>query len=115
MAAEEHLSGRQFLYHESHLNDRESIREQGLRASVPYNAGDLPKGVYMSPHGVSEYGSSMNDSSHFGYDRWRVNVTGLDLHVDESQPSSTKFHAGDVHPSRIRLVKKGHPNWQKHI
>ena len=115
MGAADNLQKRQFLYHESHLNDRESIQTTGLRASVPYNAGDLPKGVYMAPLSHSEYGSSMNDASHFGYDRWRVNVTGLDLQVDKSQPSATKFHPGDIPPDRLRLVKKGHPNWEAHI
>jgi len=105
----------QFLYHEAHLLDRESIRVSGLRAQVPENASDLPKGVYMAPLTHSEYGSSMNDASHFGYDRWRVNVTGLDLQVDSSQPTQTKFHADNISPDRLKLAKKGHPNWQKHI
>jgi hypothetical protein len=109
------LHPQQFLYHESHLNDRESIRSTGLRPSVPYMASDLPKGVYMAPLSHSEYGSSMNDASHFGYDRWRVNVTGMDLKTDESQPSATKFSPEHIPPDRIRLVKKGHPNWEKHI
>jgi hypothetical protein len=104
-----------FLYHEAHLNDRESIRSSGLRAAVPYNASDLPKGVYMAPLSHSEYGSSMNDASHFGYDRWRVDVRGLDLQTDTSQPTASKFSAEDISPDRIRLVKKGHPNWEKHI
>ena len=115
MPAHEHVNKRQFLYHESHLQSRESIRSQGLRAAVPYAASDLPKGVYMAPLSHSEYGSSMNDASHFGYDRWRVNVTGLDLQTDTSQPSATKFHPGDIPPDRIKLVKKGHPDWERHI
>lgn len=109
------VNPRQFLYHEAHLNDRESIRSEGLRASVPYNARDLPRGVYMAPLSHSEYGSSMHDASHYGYDRWRVNVSGLDLHVDKSQPSATRFSPEDIPPDRIRLVKKGHPNWERHI
>jgi hypothetical protein len=115
MPAHEVLHPKQFLYHESHLLDRESIRSKGLRASVPENASDLPKGVYMAPLSHSEYGSSMNDASHFGYDRWRVNVSGLDLQTDTSQPSVTKFHPADIPPDRIRLVRKGHPNWKQHI
>ena len=115
MPADEHLSRSQFLYHESHLSNRESIRQTGLRPATPYMASDLPKGVYMAPLSHSEYGSSMNDASHFGYDRWRVNVTGLDLHTDESQPSATKFSPGHIPADRIRLVKKGHPNWEAHI
>ena len=113
--AHEALQPKQFLYHESHLNDRESIRSSGLRAAVPYAASDLPKGVYMAPLSHSEYGSSMNEASHFGYDRWRVNVTGLDLQVDKSQPTATKFHPGDIPAERVKLVKKGHPNWERHI
>jgi len=115
MPADEHLSAPQFLYHESHLQNRESIREGGLRPAVPYMASHLPKGVYMAPRSHSEYGSSMNDASHFGYDRWRVNVSGLDLHTDESQPSATKFHPDAIPADRIKLVKKGHPNWERHI
>jgi hypothetical protein len=115
MPAHEHVNGKQFMYHESHLNDRESIRSQGLRAATPYAASDLPKGVYMSPHGVSEYSSSMNDSSHFGYDRWRVNVSGMDLHVDSSQPTYTRYSSEGISPDRLKLVKKGHPNWEAHI
>ena len=82
---------------------------------MPWNANDLPKGVYMSPSNASEYSSSMHDASHYGYDRWRVNVSGLDLQVDESQPTSTKFHPEHIGPERIRLVKKAHPNWRAHI
>lgn len=115
MGAEQSVSPKQFLYHESHLTDRESIRSTGLRASVPYNASDLPKGVYMAPLSHSEYGSSMNDASHFGYDRWRVNVSGLDLQTDSSQPTASKFHPDDITPDRIQLVKKGHPDWQRHL
>ena len=113
--AHEAVNRKQFLYHESHITNRESIRSTGLRSAVPYNASDLPKGVYMAPRSHSEYGSSMNDASHFGYDRWRVNVSGLDLQVDKSQPSATKFHSGDIPADRVKLVKKGHPNWQAHI
>lgn len=109
------LNPRQFLYHESHLNDRDSIRSEGLRAFVPYNAHDLPKGVYMAPLSHSEYGSSMHDASHYGYDRWRVDVTGLDLQTDESQPTASKFSPDNIPADRIRLVKKGHPDWQRHI
>lgn len=115
MPAHEHVNGKQFLYHESHRNYRESIREQGLRPAVPYAASDLPKGVYMAPLSHSEYSSSMNDASHFGYDRWRVNVSGLDLQVDKSQPSATKFHSETIPPARLRLVKKGSPDWERNI
>lgn len=115
MPAHEHVSPKQFLYHESHRNYRESIRSEGLRPAVPYAASDLPKGVYMAPLSHSEYSSSMNDASHFGYDRWRVNVTGLDLQVDKSQPSQTRFSPEHIPPDRIKLVKKGHPNWEAHI
>ena len=115
MSAVEHVSKPQFLYHEAHINDRESIRSQGLLPHVPYNASDLPKGVYMAPLSHSEYGSSMNDASHFGYDRWRVNVTDLDLHVDESQKSVTKYHPDAIPPERIRLVKRGSPDWERNI
>lgn len=38
-----------YLYHEAHRNDRESIRSEGLRAQVPHDARDLPRGVYLSP------------------------------------------------------------------
>lgn len=109
------LHPKQFLYHEAPIKARDSIRSSGLRASVPWNASDLPKGVYMAPLSHSEYGSSMHDASHYGYDRWRVDVSGIDLHVDTSQPRATKFHPGDVEPSRLRLAKKGHPNWEQHI
>lgn len=104
-----------YLYHEAHLKDRDSIRETGLGAAVPYAASDLPKGVYMAPLSHSEYGSSMNDASHFGYDRWRVNVSDLDLQVDRSQPTATRFHPNDIPPDRIKLVKRGSPNWEKNI
>ncbi len=114
-ADDQHHLGPQFMYHESHLNDRESIRSQGLRPATPYAASDLPSGVYLSPAHASEYSSSMHDASHYGYDRWRVNVTGLQLHTDESQPSTTKFSPEHIHPSRLRLAKKGHPDWKRHI
>jgi hypothetical protein len=115
MPAHEALHPKQFLYHESHLSNRESIRQGGLRPAVPYAASDLPSGVYMAPLSHSEYGSSMHEASHYGYDRWRVNVSGLNLQTDKSQPSATKFHPEHIPPERIKLVKKGHPNWEKHI
>ena len=90
MAAHDSVNKRQFLYHEAHLNDRESIRAQGLRPGRPISMGDkvYPAGVYLSGHGASEYSSSMNDASHFGYDRWRADVTGLNVHSDPMQPAS---------------------------
>jgi hypothetical protein len=107
-----------FLYHEAHLKDRESIRSTGLRAGKEwsFSTGEkVPGGVYLSPHGSSEYGSSMHDSSHFGYDRWRVNVQGLDIQQDPTQPNSALYHSSDIPVDRIKLVKRGHPNWEKHI
>ena len=115
MPASQALHPKQFMYHESHLNDRESIRSQGLRPATPYAASDLPSGVYMSPHGVSEYSSSMHDASHYGYDRWRVDVTGLNLQTDTSQPTHTRFSPEHIGPERIKLAKKGHPDWKRHI
>lgn len=114
------LSPQQFkhLYHEAHLNDRESIRSQGLRAGKEWSFGTgekVPGGVYLSPPNRSEYGSSMHDSSHFGYDRWRVNVQGLDIQHDPTQPNSALYHPSDITPDRIRLVKRGDPNWERNI
>jgi hypothetical protein len=115
------LSPKQFLYHESHLNDRESIRSGGLRANAPGSIGwgehakTIPTGVYLSPHGHSEYGSSMNDSSHFGYDKWRVDVSGLPIHHDQFGSEGSKYTPESIPADRIKLVKKGHPNWEKHI
>ena len=115
MPAHEHVSPVQFLYHEAPVRERESIRSAGLRPSVPWNANDLPKGVYMAPLSHSEYSSSMHDASHYGYDRWRVNVSGLDLQTDTSQPTATKFSPEHITPDRIKLAKKAHPNWKAHI
>lgn len=118
MSAADSVSKQQFLYHEAHLNDRDSIRSTGLRASKEWSYGDgtvQPAGVYLSPHGNSEYGSSMNDSSHFGYDRWRVNVTGLDVHADPTQPRGARYVPESIPAERVKLVKRGHPNWAKHI
>lgn len=118
MAASDHLNKQQYLYHESHLRNRESIRSTGLRAGKEWSFGNgevVPAGVYLSPHGNSEYGSSMNDSSHFGYDKWRVNVTGLNVQHDPTQPNSARYVPENVPADRVKLVKKGHPNWEKHI
>ena len=107
-----------FLYHEAHLKDRESIREQGLRAGKEWSFGTgevVPSGVYLSRHGSSEYGSSMHDSSHFGYDRWRVNVQGLDVRPDPTQPNSALYHPASIPPERVKLVKRGDPNWERNI
>lgn len=109
------LNKKQFLYHEGHISARENIRSDGLRAFVPYNAPDLPKGVYMAPLSHSEYGSSMNDATHFGWDRWRVDVTGMELQTDSSQPGVTKFSPADIPPERIRLAKRADPNWERNI
>lgn len=113
--------GTQFLYHEAPLRERESIRRQGLRPAKEWTLGHgehaqtVPAGVYMSPHGGSEYGSSMHDSSHYGYDRWRVNVTGLNVQADPTQPNSAHYTPEHVPPDRIKLAKKGHPDWERHI
>lgn len=116
MAASDKL-GKQFLYHEAHLNDRESIRELGLRPGKPIGMGGqiYPAGVYLSPHGSSEYGSSMNDSSHFGYDRWRADVTGLNVQRDPMQETSAHYTPDPIPPERIKLVKRGSPDWRKNI
>jgi hypothetical protein len=113
--AHEAVSPKQFLYHESHITVRDKVRSEGLKPAVPYNASDLPSGVYLAPLSHSEYSSSMHDATHYGHDRWRVDVTGLDLHTDSSQPSASKFHPGQIPPERLKLAKKGHPNWERHI
>lgn len=118
MSASDKLSPRQFLYHEAHLNDRESIRSGGLRPGKEWSFGTgevVPAGVYLSPHGYSEYGSSMNDSSHFGYDKWRADVSGLDVRTDLTQPGSAHYTPETIPPERLRLVKKGSPDWQRNI
>jgi hypothetical protein len=121
MSADEHVSPRQFLYHESPLENRESIRTQGLRPGPAWTLGHgdhartVPSGVYLSPHGSSEFGSSMNDSSWFGYDKWRVDVTGLNVQSDPTQPNSAHYVPDQVPPERVRLAKKGHPDWERHI
>lgn len=113
------LDGQQFthLYHEAHLNDRDSIKEGGLRPGKPISMGKdmYPGGVYLSRSGDSEYSSSMNDASHFGYDRWRVDVRGLNVQSDPMQPNSAHYSADAIPADRIKIAKKGHPNWQKHI
>jgi hypothetical protein len=113
--------GTQFLYHEAPSRERESIRSGGLRPAKEWTLGHgehtqtVPSGVYMSRHGGSEYGSSMHDSSHYGYDRWRVNVTDLPVHADPTQPNSAHYTPEHVPPERIKLAKKAHPNWEQHI
>lgn len=119
MAAEEHLSKRQFLYHETPVKNRESIRSEGLRPSEPWDLWgedvEMPGGVYMSPPGHSEYSSSMHDAPHYGYDRWRVDVTDLPIHPDPTKSVEAFYTPDVVHPSRLRLAKKAHPNWKRHI
>lgn len=110
--------GPQFLYHEAHLNDRDSIRSTGLRPGKEWSFGTgekVPAGVFLSPANSSEYSSSMHDASHYGYDRWRVDVSGLNVQTDPTQPKSAKYTPDHVPPERIKLAKKGHPNWEKHI
>ena len=121
MAASDSLS-RQFkyLYHESHLSNRESIRSGGLRANKPFTPmiGEdvYPHAVYLSTPRGSEYGSSVHDSSHFGYDRWRVNVEGLPITRDPDTGHHTSWiHSDDIPADRLKLVKKGHPDWERHI
>lgn len=112
---------RQYLYHETPLTNRDSIRSRGLLPGKQWTLGHgehsqiVPSGVYLSPHGNSEYGSSMHDSSHYGYDRWRVDVTDLPVQHDPTQPNSAHFVPDAIPPERLALAKKGHPDWQKHI
>jgi hypothetical protein len=116
------LSSRQFkhLYHEAHLNDRESIRDEGLRANKPFTpqiGKDVyPHGVYLSTPQGSEYSSSMSHSSHFGYDRWRVNMEGLEYHKDPDPNHETSYYtAHSIPPERLTLVRKGSPDWERNI
>jgi hypothetical protein len=110
-----------YLYHEAHLLDRGSIRASGLIPHKPFTPqiGDdvYPKGVYLSTVRGSEYGSSMHDSSHYGYDRWRVNVEGLEGLQKYPDPGhlSSLYTPNAIEPSRLKLAKKGNPNWEKNI
>ena len=116
------LSPRQFkfLYHESPAANREDILREGLKpgkGEASYAGPNAPAGVYMSPHKYSEYGSSYpgHDGPWFGFDRWRVNVEGLDVHADPTQPNSAHYHPGHIPPERLRLAKKAHPDWERHL
>ena len=126
MAAHDNLSPQQFrgkyLYHETPVSNRDSIRRSGLRPSKPYNAWGSntevthPPGVYMSQGRNSEYGSSMHDSSWYGYDRWRVHVGDLPVRRDPEPGRTTSwYHPENIPPERLQLVKKAHPDWEKHI
>jgi hypothetical protein len=118
MPADEHL-GSQFLYHEASVSDRDSIRSEGLRPGKAWKLWgedvEMPAGVYMSPHGHSEFSSSMHDATHYGYDRWRVDVSGLDLEPDPTKPDTASLSRASIPPDRIKLAKKAHPNWKQHI
>jgi hypothetical protein len=115
------LNNRQFLYHETPLSNRDSIRERGLLPGKEWTLGHgeyartVPAGVYLSPAGSSEYGSSVRDSSWFGYDRWRADVSGLEVVHDPTQPNSAHYTPEAIPPERLQLVKKGHPDWERHI
>lgn len=119
MAAHEVLHPKQFLYHEAPAQSRESIRSEGLRPGKAWTLGHgehaktVPAGVYLSPHGYSEYGSSMHDASAFGFDRWRANVANLPVHPDEFGSTGSLYTPEHIHPSRLQLVKKGDPDWEK--
>jgi hypothetical protein len=124
MTAQDNLNGAQFegkyLYHETHLSNRESIRSSGLEPHKPFTPriGDdvYPKGVYLSQPGGSEYGSSMHDSAHFGYDKWRVDVSGLGVQKDPDPGHSTSWYTpGQIPPERMKLARKGSPDWERNI
>lgn len=116
------LNERQFkhLYHETPVSNRESIRQHGLRPGpgVQFHTGtQAPPGTYLSPPGRSEYGSSIvgHDGPWFGMDRWRVHAEGLDVRPDPTQPNGAFYTPDHIPPERLRLAKKAHPDWERHI
>jgi hypothetical protein len=124
MSARDSLSNQQFkyLYHEAPGSVRESIRSKGLIPHKPFTpqVGEdvYPHGVYMSTPKGSEYGSGVpgHDAPYFGYDRWRVNVAGLNVERDPDPLHTTSFMVKDqIPPERLTLAKKAHPDWEKHI
>lgn len=114
--------GRRYLYHESPASERDSIRGQGLIPHKPFTprAGEdvYPKAVYLSEPHHSEYGSSWpgHDGPWFGYDRWRVDVSGLDVRRDPDPAHSSSWaHYDTIPPERLKLHKGAHPDWQSHL
>jgi hypothetical protein len=109
MAAEDHLSEQQFMYHHSAAENRSSIREHGLLASSPFNSelhedeGMAPTGVYMGVHREN------HDQTEYGRDLWKVNTAGLDTRPDPDDPNGEwGFHytPHDVSPDRVSLARK---------
>lgn len=88
MAAEESLSGQQFLYHQSHMDNRTSIEQHGLKAS-PHEGV-----VYMSEDPVGPMGLSD--------DTYRVNTKGLD--VVKSGEEGEHWVEGDIPPHHLQRV-----------
>jgi hypothetical protein len=114
------LLGRQFMYHHSPVQNRESIRQHGLLASDPHAPGnsahelpgeDAPRGVYLAGGSLSEheYHTAPNPSG-TGHDIWRVHTEGLDLHQDPGDYDNYygfKMSHRDIDPSRVTLAMRG--------
>ena len=69
----------------------------------------------MSEYGRGDRLKGPQTASHYGYDRWRVNIKGLDVQTDPSQPQSAHFTPHAIPPERLKLVAKADPNYERNI
>ena len=94
MAASDHLSPQQFLYHVSSGLNRESIQNRGLLKQ--HGQGR----VYVG----NEETTATRDGP--GYDTWKVDVSGIPLREDKLDPPGSYYAQRSISPDRLTLHKQ---------
>lgn len=95
-----------FLWHTTRLSNIRSIMKHGIKAKIPYQRKDNPKGVYLSDYMLNWMRNTTIDGSNGAV--LKINVKGLELKKDRHTKEEEKesmgkdyYYAGDIEPSRI--------------
>lgn len=98
-----------FLYHTTKLSNVKSIMEEGLKAKVPSQRPNHPKGVYLSEYMLNWMKNTTIDGSNGAV--LKIDITGLwlvrDKHSKEEELQSIQkdyICLSDIPPSRIMEV-----------
>lgn len=100
-----HLAA-EWMYHHTPKENRESIREQGLRPSNPYDPSIHELGPEQAPEGVYLHDDPEDDRTSYGHDTWKVDTEGLSLRDDPDDPNHEygfKYHPNGIKPERLTL------------
>lgn len=98
-----------YLWHTTRLSNVNAIMKGGLKAKIPYQRPNNPKGVYLSDYMLNWMRNTTIDGSNGAV--LKINVKGLklkkDRHTKEEEKESMGkdyYYEGDIEPSRILEV-----------